>query len=212
MAPGNTRRSILAALEFGVDLVEIDLHHSSDGRLVLWHDDAVPHRGRHLEIREHTFADLAAAVTEEYGEELVDLDRALGIAAGRAGLMIDLKTHGLAEHISAVLKKGEFSPAVVCGEYRDDLRLVRRLTPGVGISLTLDGRWSDREGPRLADIDTPAVTAAWSIADRGFVEQLHRRGIAVLVWTVDEVALMRRLLDLGVDGLTSNRSDLFSRL
>ncbi len=212
VAPGNTRRSILAALDYGVDLVEIDLHHSADGRLVLWHDDAVPCQGRHLAIREHPFDELAAAVAEEFDEELVDLDGALGLADGRAGLMIDLKTQGLAEHISEVVKRGKFSPAVVCGEYWDDLRTVRELTPEVGISLTLDGQWSEAKGPRIATIDTPAVTVAWPLVNRGFVEQLHQRGIAVLVWTVDEVALMRRLLELGVDGLTSNRSDLFSTL
>ena len=212
VAPGNTLRSILAALDFGVDLVEIDLHHSSDERLVLWHDDAVPLRGRQLQIRDHTYAELAAAVTEELGEELIDLDRALGVAAGRAGLMIDLKTPGLAEHISAVVKGGEFSPAVVCGEYWDDLRTIRRLTPEVGISLTLDGQWSEAKGPQIETIDTPAVTVAWPLVNRSFVGELHRRGIAVLAWTVDELALMRRLLELGIDGLTSNRSDLLSGL
>jgi len=49
-------------------------------------------------------------------------------------------------------------------------------------------------------------------ADPAFVARCHARGLAVLAWTVDDLSLMRRLLAMGVDGLTSNHPDLFARV
>ncbi|WP_325049387.1 glycerophosphodiester phosphodiesterase family protein [Saccharopolyspora rhizosphaerae] len=50
------------------------------------------------------------------------------------------------------------------------------------------------------------------VVDERFVELAHRWGVEVHVWTVDEPAEMRRLLELGVDGLVTDRPDLLNQL
>jgi len=212
VAAGNTLRAIETAVGYGVDLVEVDLHRTGDGRLVLWHDDEVASEAGPLVIAHESFGALKEAVLAGTGDELIDLERAMAVTKGRAGLMIDLKTEGLSADIVAVRQRADFGPAVVCGEYWDDLRTVRGLDPAIGTSLTLDDHWTEERGPQIEEIDTPAVTVAWSIVDSSFLDRLHRRGIAVLAWTVDDPELMRNLLRIGVDGLTSNRSDLYCEL
>lgn len=212
VAAGNTLRSIEAAVAFGVDLVEVDVHRTRDNCLILWHDEGVPTPGGQLDIASESFEGLKEAVQKGTGEELIDLRRAIELTRGIAGLMIDLKVEGLASDIVAVVQSANYTPAVICGEYWEELRSVLRAAPAIGTSLTLNERWDELSGPRIEDIDTPAVTVAWPIVNRSFVERMHERGIAVLVWTVDEPELMRRMLSLGVDGLTSNRSDLFQTL
>ncbi len=213
VAPGNTARSLAAAAEIGVDLVEVDVRRTADGALALWHDPDVHAGGRRLEIAATPLLELQRAVERESGEELLDLAGGARAVAGRAGLMIDLKGAGLAEEIVATLRACAVDTAVICGELWDDLRAARRLHPAIGTSLTLGVAWSERRaGPRLDDIDTDAVTVSWNHVDASFVRRCHERGIAVLVWTVDRPARMRRLLQLGVDGLTSNRPDLLAGL
>jgi glycerophosphoryl diester phosphodiesterase len=64
---------------------------------------------------------------------------------------------------------------------------------------------------RRYDIDALQVPPTWSgltVVDQRFVEAAHRHGIQVHVWTIDEPAEMRRLIDLGVDAVMSDRPDL----
>ena len=81
------------------------------------------------------------------------------------------------------------------------------------VSLTLDHAWRRRYGDDgIERIDTDAVTVDWRILDLALVERCHARGLAVLAWTVDDLPLMRQLLAMGVDGLTSNRPDRFAQV
>ena len=88
---------------------------------------------------------------------------------------------------------------------------IKRQVPETAASLTLDRTWQDRYGPALIErLYTAAITVDWRVLDAALAGRCHARGLAVLAWTVDEPELMRRVLALGVDGLTSNRPDLFA--
>jgi len=211
IAPGNTRRSILAALAIGVDLVEIDVHRTPDGRLVLWHDDHITSGLNRYAVDKVEFSTLYAAVEKSLGEELIDLPQAIQAVAGKAGLMVDLKADMLAGSILDCARAATDTPMVVCGDYRDTLREIRASGRSIGTSLTLDRSYRLRDGSLSPEeFDTDAVTVAYQIAEGGLVARCHALGIAVLAWTVDDLPLMRRLLAAGVDGLTSNRADLFA--
>lgn len=207
-APGNSLQALEAAAELGVDLVEVDVRRTSDGALALWHDDAVEAGGRSLAVARTPFAELQAAVRGESGADLVELGTAAAALQGRAGLMVDLKEPGLVPDILARLREASLADAVLCGEFWDDLREAKRLAPHLGTSLTLGFGWREHgAGPAIEDIDTDAVTVTWRHVGRALVDRCHARGLAVLVWTVDSPGHMRRLLHLGVDGLTSNRPE-----
>ncbi|HEX3005465.1 MAG TPA: glycerophosphodiester phosphodiesterase family protein, partial [Angustibacter sp.] len=67
--------------------------------------------------------------------------------------------------------------------------------------------------PRTAvALQVPASAGALPVVSRRSVSYAHRLGLQVHVWTVNEAAEMHRLLDLGVDGLISDRADTLSQV
>jgi glycerophosphoryl diester phosphodiesterase len=72
-------------------------------------------------------------------------------------------------------------------------------------------RWPVRRAP-YQTYQVPERAEATRIVSPRFVRDAHRAGLKVQVWTVDEEADMRRLLEWGVDGLISNRPDLAVRV
>lgn len=212
VAPGNSRRAILAAVDLGVEMVEVDIHRTADGHLVLWHDETILVGDAHIPLATATRAALQS-VDIGQGERLIGLADGLDAVRGRAALLIDLKADGLAEQIVATVRACGEQPVVVCGDFWESLREIKQRAPEIGTSLTLDHRWRQRHGDDVIErIDTDAVTVDWRIIDPAFVARCHARGLAVLAWTVDDLTLMERLLAMGADGLTSNRPDLFTHV
>ncbi|MDQ6601994.1 MAG: glycerophosphodiester phosphodiesterase [Chloroflexota bacterium] len=212
VAPGNSRQAIVAAAALGVDMVEVDIHRTADGHLVLWHDDVLVIDGARVALAATTMAALQA-VDIGQGEHIIRLADGLDAVRGRAALLIDLKADRLAEQIVETVRRCDAGPVVVCGHYWESLREIKRRAPEMSISLTLDHAWRRRYGDDgIERIDTDAVTVDWRILDLALVERCHARGLAVLAWTVDDLRLMRQLLAMGVDGLTSNRPDRFAQV
>lgn len=213
VAPGNSARAIETALDIGVDLVEVDLHVSNDGGLVLWHDDEVKSVGGvELVIANSSLAELQA-LDIGGGQQVITLEDGLKLAEGRTGLMIDLKADGLAESIVNATRQAQFSPVVVCGGYWDTLEEIRHLAPEIGTSLTLTFGWKGTYGlGSLVGINTDAVTVDGRLLSPEFIADLHAQGLAVLAWTIDRPEDMKMLLKHGADGLTSNRPDLFAEV
>jgi glycerophosphoryl diester phosphodiesterase len=215
LAPENTIESIGAALEHGVDLVEIDVVDRADGSLVLSHS--------HEEIR-------ADAPT---------LDDALAYLASEApagtGVDLDLKWHGFEPAVLAALRRHDLvERALVSSFFPASLRRLRALEPElrVGISYPWDKRGLALR-PALAPLvragaatlrsalplrigrmaraaDATAAMLHFSVLSRATVRRAHALGLSVFVWTVDDPALLRRVLEAGVDGVISNDPRIFA--
>jgi glycerophosphoryl diester phosphodiesterase len=212
VAPGNTSAALVAALVLGVDLIEVDLHATADGHLVLWHDPTIPSGQGKLTIARHSLARLRQ-IDLGRGERLIELRDAMELARDRAGLLIDLKADGLAHGIVATARECAFERLAVCGHYWSTLRLLRSLAPTVAIAFTINRSWQRVAAwPYLRRGDAHAVTINHRQLTHARVAQYRALNLAVIAWTVDDPTLMRRLLALGVDGITSNRPDLFATL
>ena len=195
LAPPNTRAGIEAALDAGVDLVEIDVIEAPAPGLVLGHSK-----------RELAF--------EPFG-----LDEALAIlAASSAGVLLDVKAVGYErELVKGVRRHGLVDRTVASTTNVAVLRELGRLEPALARSLTYPRNRARAAAlarvPRalpwrivalLARAGAVAATLNHRIVTPAVVARCHTFGAAVFAWTVNDDGLRGRLDEMGVDGVITD--------
>jgi glycerophosphoryl diester phosphodiesterase len=124
---------------------------------------------------------------------------------------IDCKSDGAVRALISVLKRHDALDRVCVGAFSDRRMITLRAALGGGLCTALGPRGvaSLRFGrPRKLPAMTaqvPVTRGRLTVTDQRFVERAHALGIHVHVWTIDEPEEMERLLDLGVDGIMTDR-------
>ena len=218
-APENTRASFERAIQFGVDFVEMDVHQTKDGQLVVIHDHALErttngrglvHEKRLAELRE---LDAGAWYGVEFvGQRLPTLDEALQWVRGRTRVSIEIKHGpiyyaGIEEQVVALLEQhGMASDAIVISFDHASVRRIRELSDDIATGVLYAARPIDPVSLAIA-AGADALLPNWSLLTRDDVDAAHRAGLAIVPWTINEPAVMRRVLALGVDGITTDYPD-----
>lgn len=213
-APGNTLASFRRALEIGVDMIELDVRRCGDGHLVLAHDETLPSPAGAVAVAEADLADLRA-LDLGGGERILTLDEGLDFLRVRCAVMIDLKGEGFEAELVDAIHRAGLAPEelVIPGGTLFSRRAIRALDPALPLSLSLDPEAEPLLTPAFVEaIDTEAVTWHHRLITPERVARLHARSLTVYTWTVDDPETMRRVRDAGVDGIITNRPDLFDEL
>ena len=127
--------------------------------------------------------------------------------------MLDFKEPGSEALLARAIRRSGFplDSLLVAGASEASRRLLRGLDPRIPLSLTLDFEAAPPvDAKLLAEVDTDAVTWHHRLLTPAIVKVLHLRGILVYAWTVDLVDDMRRLRDMGVDGIITNSPDVLT--
>jgi glycerophosphoryl diester phosphodiesterase len=248
-APSSTLFAIRRALDLGATGIELDVHATADGHLVVCHDgtvdrttdgrgsihaltlaevrsldnaywfapgadvspglepDAYPYRGRAPD--DHDFA---VATLDEVLDLLDDHPR--------VALNLDIKATAPAvepyeERLAAALAGHDHRDRVIVASFLDIATdAFRRWAPDVATSagtLAVAGFWralaQGEAVPAMGHValQVPAVYGDQVLVDERFVAAAHEHGLAVHVWTINDEEEMVRLVDLGVDGIISDR-------
>jgi glycerophosphoryl diester phosphodiesterase len=218
IAPGNTLESFNAAVELGVDMIELDVLPMRDGRLVVAHD-YVDAAGRDtLSLAEG----LDAFTRPPLGDVEVDCD--LKLPGGEEGLAEALGERDLfgramvsTMEISSLERLRGMEPRLRLGwtypKVSRDWNSKRWARPGVLAALFAMRRRLPRIAERrLPRLDVQAMWVYWPLVTRRLVDTARSAGVDVIAWTVDELERMHRLRALRVDGICSNDPRLFAEL
>lgn len=223
----NTREALDRALDLGVEYVEFDVHRLRDGALVLHHDDWVQLDGHKRWVRDVTLAELASTRTHVLG-----YDEVLEALRDRAHAHIDLKftSPGGQHEVAAVRRAVEvLGPERIVVTTLDDrsVRAVREWSDAEGLpvlaGLSLGRRVRglplraavrirlSELFPRLRYRASLAnvMVANHTLARYGVARFARRRGLPLLVWTIDTEMSLRYWLKPGRAWLvTTNHPDL----
>jgi glycerophosphoryl diester phosphodiesterase len=221
----------------GVDMVEFDVRLSADGYPVLIHSDELHETTNgHGRVSQTPLADLRR-LDAGRGQRIPTLEEALDLLAHKVLLNIDLKVLGCEEAVVRALHAyGLRDEVIISSLMPENLRTVHTLDPGIFCSISYpEDKGGVSRKPYLKPIVAIAVRLMrvilpWRIigmmhqataqgtmlnhqvVTRTVVDVVHNWGGLVCTWTVDDLATMRRLCAWGVDGIASNRPDLFAYL
>lgn len=229
-APENTMEAFAEALEAGADRLELDVHVSADGHVVVFHDDDLdrttdgsgPLRSRTL--RELKALDAGFRFRAEDGSpafrgrgvRIPLLDEVLE-AFPTTPLNVEVKAdegRGVEAFFAALDRHGARERVLAAAFEAPILHRIRQVAPDALTSLSAEevavffaalhsGGLDDYRAPGAA-LQVPPDHEGMPLVTREFVDAAHRAGMEVHVWTINEEPEMERLLALGVDGLMTD--------
>ena len=235
LAPENTMEAFRSAVEdWGADMLETDARLTRDGEVVLIHDSTVDRTcdgtGR---LRDMSFSEVQRL---DAGYHFRDFEgrhsfRGEGVRVPRFAdvleafpavrINVETKTREVAVPLVDLVRVyGAEHRVLVAAEYDRDRQPVRGYAGPWGTSrrqvmsfwVAVQMGLSRAYTPGGDVLQVPEFWRGIRVVSRRFIRAAHARNIPVQVWTVDEEADMRRLLDWGVDGIQTDRPDVLARV
>ena len=233
-APANTLRSLALALEIGVDMVEFDVRPCRDALVLLHNDELTQFSGSHRLASGTSLVDLRSLVPDP-DSQIPTLVEALDLLKGRTLLNIDLKAPGYErEVVELVRDKGMSGDVLYSSLYAASLAVLRQLDPGAKMGLSYPEDRGNASGKpymkpivdtalavmrfglpyrilgMMAGARANAVMLYHKVISARVVRTVQNAGGRVYAWTVDTPERIRELQALRVNGIASNRPELFS--
>lgn len=215
----NTLAAFTDAHERGYRHLETDVRCSADGVVFTLHDESLQRvAGRAAGVHDLSASDLDQVLIggRETPPRLAEVYHRFPDTV----LNIDVKSDDAVQPtVSAIMAAGAVGRTCMASFSHRRLTRIRRLLPEVATSasslevalIKLVPAPLLRLGRLRADcLQVPARQGALTVVTRRFLARAHALGLPVHVWTVDDPAEMHRLLDLGVDGLVTDRTDLLA--
>ncbi|HSX02816.1 MAG TPA: glycerophosphodiester phosphodiesterase [Candidatus Saccharimonadia bacterium] len=204
----NTLAAFELAMQLGAGMIEFDARRTADGVLVVHHNRRI--RGRR--ISRLTYARLQ---TWRHSRHVPTLEQVLQLAAGRVRLDIELKEAGYEAEVIALVRRYVQPDSFVMSSFLEgtvrrlkqlDSELCVGLLVGRGLPKFIFNRLSNfAPARRVARSGADFLACHYSLADLGVLGQMARRGVPVMIWTVNDARRLRRYLaDPRVRGVISN--------
>jgi len=232
--PESTIYAFEQAVKLGVDILEMDVQATRDGELVIIHDDSVDRTTNGQgQVQDFTLAELGELDagfnwTPDDGRSFPFRGKGLTIPK-----LADVLT--VFRDISMVIEVKQLQPSIVaslCGLIHErgmtervlvasvdteTLKEFRRICPEVATSAGEDevrffygislAHLARAHRPPAHALQVPEYSGGRLVVSRQFVDAAHRCNMQVHVWTVNETENMKRLIDLGVDGVVTDYPD-----
>jgi glycerophosphoryl diester phosphodiesterase len=214
----NTLRAFKHAIDLGYRDIETDVHLTLDGVLVAAHDTVLDRVSDGTgAIADLTYAEIAVRRLGD-GERISTLAEIVDTLPDDVRYNIDLKAPGTAQALADFLAERGLEDRVIIGSFSTaEMMRFRRITQGrvrtsavpreVAAYVLCPGAWPLRRLKPMA-LQIPYRRKGLTIASRGVIRRAHANGLEVHLWTIDDPAEMEFLIDRGVDGLMTDRTDI----
>ena len=223
-APENTLAAIKLALEQKADMIEIDVFLTKDGHLVVLHDETVNRTTNgqgsidSLTLAEAKKLDAGSWFSSQYqGEKIPTLDEVLQLVQGKAQLLIEIKKSGrnISQKVNDLVKAHKASKWCVVQSFDPKVAIhLRELGSPLekhqlvlgNFPLFLPYHYNKKlgKGKITQYKKVEAINTMYLFTTKNVIDQIHKQKQRIFVWTVNQPKDIRKLLQMGVDGLITD--------
>jgi glycerophosphoryl diester phosphodiesterase len=228
LAPENTLSAIKEGLKYNVDRIEVDVHQTKDGKVVIIHDKTIDRTTNGSgAIKDYTYDELmkfdaGSWFSEKYkGEKIPLLEEAVELIDGRAVFVIEMKEGdeiypGIVENVVNLIRKHDATDWCVVHSFRTKiLEQIHEMEPRIELHKLFIGKLSllpvfISAGfiPEYYNFEKHPYITEYSLnyqfANRSIINTIHKMDKKVNVWTIDDKVKFLKLKNLGIDGFITN--------
>ena len=224
-APENTLAAFRLAMDAGADMIEMDLHQSKDGSLVVCHDFKLHRTARSRKsVKQLTLKELKSLDVGRWfhprfsGETIPTLEEVLKLVKSRVRLNIEIKRGspfypGIEERLVELLESFHTAESVLVSSFDDRaLEKIHALAPKTPIGLLAEKGNIKQLMQKANALSVFSMNLSTQLTTPAFVQEAHRHNFQVYVYTINQVRLMNYYLLMGVDGIFTNSPDRLAHL
>ncbi|MEO5566951.1 MAG: glycerophosphodiester phosphodiesterase [Gemmatimonadaceae bacterium] len=201
----NTTPGFAEAIRLGADAVELDVHVTSDGQVVVHHDPALgptirPRSLARKAISAVTGPDIIAVDLGD-GSRIPRLDEVLAVTRGRVTTYVEVKAGDIQAVVDVIAGSG--ATCAIHSFDHDAVATAREIAPHIPRGVLFD-KWPVSPRSIVARTAARDVWPRHTLVTRDRVREIHDLGCRVIVWTVNDANRARELVEWGVDGICSD--------
>ena len=218
-SPENTLPAFKKAISMGVDCVECDVHCTKDSQVVAIHD-ATLNRTTNMKgavvdmtLEEIKKADAGAWFSNVFsGVCIPTLSELLEITKGKVINVIEIKPENIAEKVvQEVEKAGAVEEVILQSFYPKVVKDVQKFNPKLPRALLIGGQLPVSRISSIMsliqqalEVGATTLNVSSRIVTQNLIKEVHKRAMSIWAWTVDDETEIKGLIDMGIDGITSN--------
>jgi glycerophosphoryl diester phosphodiesterase len=220
--PENTLRAFERAIRMGATMLELDVHLSQDGHLVVIHDADLSRTTDGTGLVAELPLEQIKGLNAGLGERVPTLAEVIDLVRGRVELYVELKGQHTPEPLVKVLQAAAFVDQVVVGSFFPGLpQKVKSLEPAIRTSMLI--RQADRQTSFVdwaLAIQVDYVHPCWERASPmphklltpAMIAHIRQQGLGIIVWHEERPSELRELVKLDVDGICTDTPDILTRM
>lgn len=213
-APENSLQAFEEALRINCDGIEMDVRNTASGDVVVFHDrNLLRMTGKSGNIQQLSLEAIKKYYLAENPKYLIPtLKEALDLIQDKAIINIEIKrefsrSNGFEEQIVKILQDFKLSDNIIISSFNPlVLKKIAVLAPYLHLGFIYRNRTQ-----KLMTFGTSlkSLHINFKTISKKYLRNLQKKGYKVFPWTVDQIADMKHLLEIGVDGIITNRPEVF---
>lgn len=208
----NTLEAFKKALSLKVEVVEFDVHRTKDGELIIMHDHNVDRTTDGVGLIHNFSFKQIRKLHRPNGELVLTLQEVLDVLKNKCICKIDIKDRGIIENVIKLVKKNKMeSSVIITCEILSILKKIKKLSPNIKLEAGGFGYSKKTSIKKIIEkaksVKADIISPHYTIATKELVNEAHKNGLKVHVWTVDRKNIIEKMKKIGVDGITTNFPD-----